>query len=94
LRLVGSDPPVAKLDRSQHMFPSQPQIGQDMAKERQQQAEQIRQAQLALTANKQKRSGNERRPGLIDATTLKHRLAGLIALLTKRRSKQLPLQEK
>ena len=76
------------------MFPSQPQIGQDMAKERQQQAEQIRQAQLALTANKQKRSGNERRPGRIDRATLKHRLSGLIALLRIRRSKQLPLQEK
>ena len=76
------------------MFPSQPQIGQDMAKERQEQAERIRQAQLALSANKQKRSGTERRPGRIDGATLKHRLSGLIALLRIRRSRRLRVEER
>ena len=75
------------------MFPSQPQIGQDMAKERQQQAEWIRQAQLATAASKESRSGSVRR-GWIDAAILKSRLSGLVALLRIRRIKRLPVEGK
>ncbi len=75
------------------MFPSQPQIGQDMAKERQQQAERIRQAQLATPASKESKPGPVRR-GWIDATILKRHLPSLIALLRIRRSKRLRVEEK
>ena len=74
------------------MFPSQPQIGQDMAKERQQQAERIRQAHLATSASKESKPGPVRR-GWIDATILGRRLSDLIAHLRIRRSKPLPVEE-
>ncbi len=74
------------------MFPSQPQIGQDMAKERQEQAARIRQAHLAAAASKQKRSESVRQ-GWIDAAILKRRLSGLIGRLRIRRSKPLPVEE-
>ncbi len=75
------------------MFPSQPQIGQDMAKERQEMAARIRQAQLATSASKESKPGPVRR-GWIDTAILKRHLPSLIALLRIRRSKRLPLQEK
>lgn len=43
------------------MFTSQPQIGQDMAKERQQQAARIRQATTASAATKLQRTPSVRR---------------------------------
>jgi hypothetical protein len=73
------------------MFPSQPQIGQDMAKERQQQAEWIRQAQSAAPAKTPRRSWSV--PWRwIDAST--RRLSGLIALFRIRLIKRLPAEEK
>ncbi len=74
------------------MFPSQPQIGQDMAKERQQQAARIRQAQLATSASKESRSGSVGR-GWIDASTLKRRLSVLVAPRRIRRIKRLAVEE-
>ncbi len=75
------------------MFPSQPQIGQDMAKERQQQAEWIRQAQSAAPAKTPRRSWSV--PWRwIDAAILKGRLSGLVALLRIRLIKRLPAEEK
>jgi len=62
------------------MFPSQPQIGQDMAKERQQQAAWIKQAHEATSANSPKRSGFWRR-GWVGVAILKRRLAALTGRL-------------
>ena len=75
------------------MFPSQPQIGQDMAKERQQQAEWIRQAQSAAPEKTPRRSGSVR-SRWIDAAILKRRLSGLVALFRIRRIKRLPVEGK
>lgn len=59
------------------MFPSQPQIGQDMAKERQELAARIRQAESASAADEPKRVGSARRRW-IDGTMLMRRLVGII----------------
>jgi len=75
------------------MFPSQPQIGQDMAKERQEMANHIRQAQLAASETKQSRSESVGR-GRIYAAILRHRLSGLFALPRIRQIKRLPVEEK
>ena len=62
------------------MFPSQPQIGQDMAKERQQQAEWIRQAQSAAPETTPRRSASVRWRW-IDAAIVKRRLAAVTGRL-------------
>lgn len=62
------------------MFPSQPQIGQDMAKERQQQAARIRQAQEASADGGPRREQSVRRRWNA-AAALKRRLAALTARL-------------
>lgn len=67
-------------DKESLMFPSQPQIGQDMAKERQQQAEWIRQAHLAAAASTPERSGLAWR-GWIATAILRRRLAALTGRL-------------
>lgn len=59
------------------MFPSQPQIGQDMAKERQRLAARIRQAESASAAHGPKRVGSAWRRW-IDGTMLMRRLVGII----------------
>ena len=67
-------------DKERLMFPSQPQIGQDMAKERQQQAEWIRQAQSAAPEKTPRRSGSVRWRW-IDAAIVKRRLAAVTGRL-------------
>jgi hypothetical protein len=63
-------------DKERLMFPSQPQIGQYMAKERQELAARIRQAESASPSSKPKRVRSARRRW-VDGTMLKARLAGL-----------------
>jgi hypothetical protein len=58
------------------MFTSQPQIGQDMAKERQQQAARIRQATSASSATKPQRTTSVGR-GWIGGSMLRRQLMAL-----------------
>lgn len=61
------------------MFPSQPQIGQDMANERRQQATHIRQATEARSARTPRRPRQSRR--IAARPTLRRRLVVLFARL-------------
>jgi len=63
-------------DKERLMFPSQPQIGQYMAIERQELAARIRQAESASPSSKPVRAESARRRW-VHRTMLKARLAGL-----------------